>query len=70
MKTLVWCRKEKHLDAFKFGVEFANPNAQFTQSVEPKGYWLLIEDDTDGDNMTYWLDHEEGLYFHELGVVI
>ena len=70
MKTLVWCKKEKQLDAFKFGVSFANSDARFTQSVEPRGYWLLIEDDTEDDNATYKLDPVEGLTFEELGVEI
>ena len=61
MKTLVYCKNEAMLDGFKFGAHFRHWGATYTQSVDgADDYWLLIEDDTDGDNQTYELDEWGG----------
>lgn len=70
-KTLVLSKSEKLLDAFKEGVAFSSDTStRFTQSVTPKGYWLLIEDTSVEDNATYRLSHKKGLVFECAGVEI
>lgn len=73
MKSLIYSKDEALLDGFKFGVAFnmspaLNPN--YTQSVDERGYWLLIESDADGDNQTYELSQEHGLEHTDTGVEI
>lgn len=73
MKSLVYSKDEALLDGFKFGVAFnMSPalNPCFTQSVDERGYWLLIESDADGDNQTYELSQEHGLEHTDTGVEI
>lgn len=69
MLTLVLSESEEALDGFKLGCEFRHNGATYTQSVDSRGYWLLIEDDTDGDNQTYYII--EGVLVHtDTGVEI
>jgi len=69
MKPLIFCDCELRLDGFKFGVDFRLPGCTYTQSVDRRGYWLLIEDNTPGDNQTYKLT-ESGLEHTDTGVEI
>lgn len=55
MKTLIYCEDEGMLDGFKFGSAFRTPLCIYTQGVDENGYWLLMEDETQGDNQTYEL---------------
>lgn len=73
MMSLIYSKDEVLLDGFKFGVAFnmsptLNPN--FTQGVDERGYWLLIESDAGGDNQTYALSQEDGLVHTDTGVEI
>lgn len=70
MKTLVYCDDEETLDGFKFGLDFRHPGATYRQSVNKRGYWLLIEDDTPGDNQTYTLTALNGLEHTDTGVEV
>lgn len=55
MKTLIYCKNEAMLDGFKFGAHFRALFCNYTQGVDERGYWLLIEDAISGDNQTYEL---------------
>ena len=70
MKTLVYCASEAVLDGFKFGLDFRHPGATYTQGVDERGYWMLVEDDTDDDNQTYTLDSTNGLKHTDTGVEV
>ncbi len=69
MKTLIYCKNDVMLDGFKFGCDFRLRYCNYHQGVDERGYWLLIEDDTDGDNQTYEL-RENGLEHTDTGVII
>lgn len=69
MKSLVYCKDEALLDGFKFGVAF-NTNDTISQGVDDRGYWLLIENDADGDNQTFELSNEHGLVHTDTGVEV
>lgn len=69
MKTLIYCADEATLDGFKFGHAFGTRDeCRYEQSVDRRGYWLLIESDADGDNQTYELTAEDGLTHTDTGV--
>jgi hypothetical protein len=70
---MIYSKDEALLDAFKCGVAFGiSPtlNPCFTQGLDERGYWLLIESDDDGDNQTYELSQEDGLEHTDTGVEI
>lgn len=70
MKTLVYCRNKSMLNGFKAGHKFGGVLANYTQGVDKRGYWLLIEDDVDDDNQTYELTVKHSLVYTETGVEI
>lgn len=71
MKTLIYCKNDAMLDGFKFGADFRTRFCNYTQGVNERGYWLLIEDDTPGDNQTYELcEWGGGLQHTDTGVEI
>jgi len=68
VKTLIYCDTEAMLDGFRHGHSLnADRSAAYTQSVDTRGYWLLIECDGEGDNHTYELS-ESGLVHTDTGV--
>lgn len=69
MKTLVYAKCKALLDGFKFGVSM-EITAQFTEGVDDRGFWLLIEDDRGADNQTYELCQKHGLIHTDTGVEI
>lgn len=70
MKTLIYSASEELLDGFKVGSHWRLEGTNYTQSVDSRGYWLLIEDTTPGDNQTYELTQDEGLVHSSTGVEI
>lgn len=61
----IYCASEPMLDGFKFGWEAAHTletSRQYTQSVDARGYWLLIDGDDDRDIATYGLT-DQGLKY-------
>ena len=71
MKLLVYCQNEAMLGGFKFGHARAiDKTPVYTQGVDARGYWLLIEDDTPDDNMTCELTQDNGLLFTDTEVEV